>query len=1159
MKEAVQTFHRLAKVARLSSHDVKEVSKLTNLFLVNLPKIEKRDFASVVWAGSKLRERNLLQLSLPFVAQKANAFNAQDLSLVAWALSNVKLDLKSDINAEKTWNALANRAPTALGPNADKSNLQHLSVATYAFAKASVANPILVKSLKILTKGRLRSSKNNFGSQNICNLCWAFAQFSSAENQNGEVVNDLVVKLANLLDNPPQSMQDNRRDREEWLLSVSNACWAMATLIPYVSHSQKVASAHISTKLFQQVSKLPEFVAHEGAMITSTNILWCAAKFHQQELLPTQDPNFKDVLEVLRSCITKRVMKAAQTSEDLTAPCIANLAWSFGTFSWAEPIVLSLALTPSKDGGARIHCLESRHVVSVLWAAARTNMSSSCIPLWKKMNSMLDKTNEQCVSNSVWALLKVAEAGAVSQDNSSSANQLDKKMFDNLWKGLAKRAKQLVDSGNGNHGKMGKDFLISIACSLAMYVDNFEPIIFKDYEHETFIQSNIQKNVTQRISSLSTNRFSNAIQLYHNNKENFSNDTIGVHQMFEDLIRASIALSKPSLCLDLLHDMKKIGVPIFAELYACCIKMLSGKRFFSDALNVYEILKKDDNSEFKVQVSDSNKIVQISDSSIWSCLLFSSVETQNYNQSSFFFEKVKQFGQPSELDFGNMMRALSNFGDWKGCCNLLTSMEQFGVVADKICINTAMDSCLYANKLDEGEKLFKKLLENGHADAIDCNVLIRGYAKNGQVDRCFNLLKEMQSSGILPSSHSIAFFSRCVAAKNSLSEQNEQTTEKVQEDKSSETFADSQTIKKISELSSKKFSQAFGIYQKAVTSFLPSVDKNAKEVSEMYDNLVRASIALNKPDTSRLLLDDMVRLQIPRSNNFYNRIVKLLMSKKHFQECLRVHELMARDDLDITDASIWSCFLFSAVETNCNEKATQFFEAICELRIPTDMDYNNMIRVYSSLGDHKASIKLLDDMKKKKIKIDKVCYNTVLTTCCNSRDLGCAEKIFYQMQKESKSKPGKNFVDVIDYNSLMKGYARLGQVERCFELLNELKNEKITPSDVTFGILMEVCVNQQQFNRAEKVFDMMEQLGIQMNEIIYTSVIDGYAKAGRLDEAMTLYKRMQQSFQNSSDENGTKPDLISYKALIAKRHSHTSRTKAEAIGCQPDLADATCA
>lgn len=175
---------------------------------------------------------------------------------------------------------------------------------------------------------------------------------------------------------------------------------------------------------------LPEYISHEGAMITTANILWSAAKYYSYELLSSSNPCFS----VLRRCITKRVERASHTAEEVSPACIANLAWAYGTFLWGEPIVLSLALTPGKEG-CRIHGMEPRHIVSVLWAAARTDLSASSLPLWQRLDSMIPRCNEQDISNSLWALLRVVDAGLVGSDNKLSFEQ-----YNNLWGGLARRA-----------------------------------------------------------------------------------------------------------------------------------------------------------------------------------------------------------------------------------------------------------------------------------------------------------------------------------------------------------------------------------------------------------------------------------------------------------------------------------------------------------------------------------------------------------------------------------------------------------------------------------------------------------------------------------------------------------------------------------------------
>ena len=62
-------------------------------------------------------------------------------------------------------------------------------------------------------------------------------------------------------------------------------------------------------------------------------------------------------------------------------------------------------------------------------------------------------------------------------------------------------------------------------------------------------------------------------------------------------------------------------------------------------------------------------------------------------------------------------------------------------------------------------------------------------------------------------------------------------------------------------------------------------------------------------------------------------------------------------------------------------------------------------------------------------------------------------------------------IDVINYNTLMKGYLHVGQCEECFGLLDRIEaQEGIAPTQMTYGIALDVCISESNVERTQEVF-----------------------------------------------------------------------------------------
>jgi pentatricopeptide repeat protein len=114
---------------------------------------------------------------------------------------------------------------------------------------------------------------------------------------------------------------------------------------------------------------------------------------------------------------------------------------------------------------------------------------------------------------------------------------------------------------------------------------------------------------------------------------------------------------------------------------------------------------------------------------------------------------------------------------------------------------------------------------------------------------------------------------------------------------------------------------------------------------------------------------------------------------------------------------------------------------------------------------------------------------------------------------------------VITYNTLLKGYAKRGDVDECFKLYELMRSRGVAASQVTYGILLDGCINNNQVDKASMVFNLLKADGCPMNTVLYTTLIKGLAREQKVDEAMEIFKQMQ-------NEKDIKPDLITFSILL---------------------------
>ena len=55
------------------------------------------------------------------------------------------------------------------------------------------------------------------------------------------------------------------------------------------------------------------------------------------------------------------------------------------------------------------------------------------------------------------------------------------------------------------------------------------------------------------------------------------------------------------------------------------------------------------------------------------------------------------------------------------------------------------------------------------------------------------------------------------------------------------------------------------------------------------------------------------------------------------------------------------------------------------------------------------------------------------------------------------------------------------------ELFEHMREREIEASQVTYGILLDGCINENQLTKAREVFETMTKAGLPMNTVLYTT------------------------------------------------------------------------
>ncbi|KAI5072916.1 hypothetical protein GOP47_0013022 [Adiantum capillus-veneris] len=99
--------------------------------------------------------------------------------------------------------------------------------------------------------------------------------------------------------------------------------------------------------------------------------------------------------------------------------------------------------------------------------------------------------------------------------------------------------------------------------------------------------------------------------------------------------------------------------------------------------------------------------------------------------------------------------------------------------------------------------------------------------------------------------------------------------------------------------------------------------------------------------------------------------------------------------------------------------------------------------------------------------------------------------------------------DVVSWNTLIAGYAQVGQNEGLFCTFSDMLGQRVKPDLITFVIVLNACSRSCLFHESHSYFEAMStHHGIVPCLEHHSCVVDLLARAGQLDEAAAIIKKM---------------------------------------------------
>ncbi|WZZ80594.1 hypothetical protein YC2023_101166 [Brassica napus] len=187
-------------------------------------------------------------------------------------------------------------------------------------------------------------------------------------------------------------------------------------------------------------------------------------------------------------------------------------------------------------------------------------------------------------------------------------------------------------------------------------------------------------------------------------------------------------------------------------------------------------------------------------------------------------------------------------------------------------------------------------------------------------------------------------------------------------------------------------------------------------------------------------------------------------------------------------------------EKSLVKEALHVFDNIGSVgRVPSLLSCNSLLSNLVKKGEYFVALLVYDQMVSLGVSPDVFTCGIVVNAYCRN---GEVEK-GVEFAKEMESEFGLE-MNVVVYNSLVNGYAMIGDVEGVRRVLGLMSDKGVIKNVVTYTSLVKCYCKKGLMEEAEKVFESVEEA----DQRVYGVLIDGYCRCGRVSDAVRVHDDM---------------------------------------------------
>ncbi|XP_021720071.1 putative pentatricopeptide repeat-containing protein At3g25060, mitochondrial [Chenopodium quinoa] len=296
----------------------------------------------------------------------------------------------------------------------------------------------------------------------------------------------------------------------------------------------------------------------------------------------------------------------------------------------------------------------------------------------------------------------------------------------------------------------------------------------------------------------------------------------------------------------------------------------------------------------------------------------------------------------------------------------------------------------------------------------------------------------------------------------------------------------------------------------------------------------------------------------------------LLSSCRDKSTLSKIHALLITSGL-INQRNPATKLISSYAQIGDIKVARQVFDKLPQRGIDA---WNAMIVAYSRMGFPNEVVGVYIEMINEGIKPDSSSFTMAIKACASLCDFEMGEEIWHQavgfgykdddfvgcsvlnllskggrMVEAKAVFEGMKRKDLVCWTTMVTGFARIGQGMEAVGVFREMQEQGMVGDGIVMLGLIQACTDIGDMKMCLSVHGHLIRRNLPMDVVIYTSLVDMYAKNGHLSLAYRIFCNMPQK------------NVVSWSALVSGYAQNGLAGEAlelliemQRVGCRPDLA-----